>query len=100
TAPTNAHPLPTRRSSDLGWLPSRERGGLLAAELAPDDERLASILGELDQLAERFRSVAHRSVGNMEWRRSFHFPREVMAAEAREIGRASCRERVWMGVGG
>jgi nucleotide-binding universal stress UspA family protein len=38
---------------------------------------------ELDQLAERFRSVAHRTVGNMEWRQSFHFPREVIATEAR-----------------
>jgi nucleotide-binding universal stress UspA family protein len=66
-----------------GWVPSRERGSLLAAELAPDDERLASISGELDQLAERFRSVAHRTVGNMEWRGSFHFPREVIVAEAR-----------------
>ena len=66
-----------------GWVPSRERGGLLAAELTPDDERLASISSELDQLAERFRSVAHRTVGNMEWRGSFHFPREVIVAEAR-----------------
>jgi nucleotide-binding universal stress UspA family protein len=66
-----------------GWLPSRERGGWHAAELAPDDERLNRISVELDQLAERFRSVAHRTVGNIEWRRSFRFPREVIAAEAR-----------------
>jgi nucleotide-binding universal stress UspA family protein len=51
--------------------------------LEPDDERLVSISGKFDQLAERFRSVAHRTVGNMEWRRSFHFPREAIAAEAR-----------------
>ncbi|PWT80108.1 MAG: universal stress protein [Acidobacteria bacterium] len=66
-----------------GWLPSRERGGWFAAGLEPDDQRLVSISGELDQLAERFRSIAHRTVGNMEWRRSLHFPREVIAAEAR-----------------
>jgi nucleotide-binding universal stress UspA family protein len=66
-----------------GWLPSRERGGWLAAESEADDERLARISIELDRLAERFRSVAHRSVSNMEWRRSFHFPREVIATEAR-----------------
>lgn len=66
-----------------GWLPSRERGGWLAAELEPDDDRLGRISVELDRLAERFRSVAHRTVGNMEWRKGFHFPREVIAAEAR-----------------
>ena len=66
-----------------GWLPSRERGGWLAAELASDDERLDRISVELDRLAERFRSVAHRTVGNMEWRKSFHFPREVITTEAR-----------------
>lgn len=66
-----------------GWVPSRERGGSLAADLEPDDDRFVAISGEFDQLAERFRSVAHRIVGNTEWRRSFHFPREVIAAEAR-----------------
>jgi nucleotide-binding universal stress UspA family protein len=66
-----------------GWLPSRERGGWHAAQSAPDDERLNRISVELDQLAERFRSVAHRTLSNTEWRRSFHFPREVIVAEAR-----------------
>jgi nucleotide-binding universal stress UspA family protein len=64
-----------------GWLPSRERW--LAAEFELDDDRLDRILVELDRLAERFRGVAHRTVRNMEWRGSFHFPREVIAAEAR-----------------
>ena len=64
-----------------GWLPSREKW--LAAELELDDDRGDRILVELDRLAERFRGVAHRTVRDMEWRGSFHFPREVIAAEAR-----------------
>jgi nucleotide-binding universal stress UspA family protein len=64
-----------------GWLPSRERW--LAAEFELGDDRLDRISVELDRLAERFRGVAHRTVRNMEWRGSFHFPREVIAAEAR-----------------
>ena len=66
-----------------GWVPGRERGGWFADELERDDERLDRILVELDRLAERFRAVAHRTVHKMEWRGSFHFPREVIAAEAR-----------------
>jgi nucleotide-binding universal stress UspA family protein len=66
-----------------GALPGREAGGWFAGELEPDQPRLDRILGELDRLGERFRAVAHRTVGNMEWRGSFHFPREVLVAEAR-----------------
>ena len=65
-----------------GWLPGRERGWF-AAELEPDDERLDRILVELDGLAEHFRSVAHRTARNVEWRGSYHFPREAIPAEAR-----------------
>ena len=64
-----------------GWLPSRERW--LAAEFELGDDRLDRISVELDRLAERFRGVAHRTVRDMEWRGNFHFPREVIAAEAR-----------------
>jgi nucleotide-binding universal stress UspA family protein len=64
-----------------GWLPGRE--GWFVAELEPDEERLDRILVELDRLAERFRSVAHRNARNVEWRGSYHFPREAIPAEAR-----------------
>ena len=40
-------------------------------------------MAELEKLAERFRNLAGRTVPTMEWRGSFHFPREVIAAEAR-----------------
>jgi hypothetical protein len=66
-----------------GWVPGQESGGWFADELAPDEARLDRILVELDRLAERFRAVAHRTARNTEWRGSFHFPREVIAAEAR-----------------
>ena len=41
------------------------------------------ITGELEKLAERFRSLVRHKVETVEWRASFHFPREVVPAEAR-----------------
>ena len=66
-----------------GWLPGRERGGWFAAELERPGDRLDRISTELEKLAERFRDVAHRTVRVVEWRGRPHFPREVIAAEAR-----------------
>ncbi len=65
-----------------GWVPGREKGGWFAAELERPDERNNRILLELDKLGKRFRNLAGERV-NTEWRESFHFPREVIAAEAR-----------------
>ena len=66
-----------------GWLPGREAGGWFAAELERPEDRIDRILAELDKLAERFRNLAGRAVRTVEWRGSFHFPFEVIAAEAR-----------------
>ena len=41
------------------------------------------MLAELEKLAEHFRNLAGGAVPAVEWRGSFHFPREVIAAEAR-----------------
>jgi nucleotide-binding universal stress UspA family protein len=66
-----------------GWLPGREIGGWFADELEPAKERNDRILLELGKLGEHFRNVASRMVQTMEWRGSFHFPRDVIPAEAR-----------------
>jgi nucleotide-binding universal stress UspA family protein len=66
-----------------GWPPGREEGGWFAVELKRPEERNDRILAELDKLGEHFRDVAHRTLRDVEWRGSFHFPREVIAAEAR-----------------
>lgn len=65
-----------------GWVPGRE-SGWFAEELERDEDRLNRILAELDRLADRFRASVRRTVRNTEWRASFHFPREVIVAEAR-----------------
>ena len=66
-----------------GWPPGREEGGWFAEELKRPEERNDRILAELDKLGEHFRDVAHRKIRDVEWRRSFHFPREVIPTEAR-----------------
>ena len=66
-----------------GWLPGREVGGWFASELERPEDRNDRILAELDKLAERFRNLAGRADQTAEWRGSFHFPREVIVAEAR-----------------
>ena len=66
-----------------GWLPGREIGGWFAAELEPTKERNDRILVELENLGEHFRNLASRTIQIVEWRSSFHFPRDVIPAEAR-----------------
>ena len=66
-----------------GWVPGREKGGWFAAELERPDERTNRILVKLDKLGERFRNLTREKVNSVEWRENFHFPREVIAAEAR-----------------
>ncbi len=66
-----------------GWLPGREIGGWFTAELERPEDRNDRVLAELEKLAERFRNLAGGAVRAVEWRGSFHFPREVIAAEAR-----------------
>ena len=66
-----------------GWLPGRDVGGWFAAELERTEDRNDRILAEMEKLAEGFRNRVGRSVGTVEWRGSFHFPREVIPAEAR-----------------
>jgi len=66
-----------------GWLPGRQVGGLFAAELERPEDRNDRLLAELEKLAERLRNLADRAVRAVEWRGSLHFPREVIAAEAR-----------------
>jgi nucleotide-binding universal stress UspA family protein len=66
-----------------GWLPGREIGGWFAAELEPTEERNDRIMSELGKLGEHFRNLATRTVQTVEWRSSFHFPRDVIPAEAR-----------------
>ena len=65
-----------------GWLPGREAGGWFEYELGRPD-RADRIMGELEKLAEHFRSLVRHKVETVEWRASFHFPREVIPAEAR-----------------
>jgi nucleotide-binding universal stress UspA family protein len=66
-----------------GWVPGREKGGWFSAQLERPDERTNRILVELDKLGEHFRNTARERVNMVEWRQSFHFPREAIAAEAR-----------------
>ena len=66
-----------------GWLPGREAGGWFEYELERPEDRTDRITGELDELAERFRNLVRHKVETVEWRASFHFPREVIPAEAR-----------------
>ena len=66
-----------------GWVPGREVGGWFAAELERPEDRNDRVLAELEKLADRFRNLAGRAVRAVEWRGSVHFPREVIAAEAR-----------------
>ena len=68
-----------------GWLPGRQVGGWFAAELERPEDRIDRIMAELEKLAEHFRNLAGRAVRSMEWRGSFHFPREVIAREARPL---------------
>ena len=67
-----------------GWVPGgREEIGWFAAELERPEERRDRALAELDRLGEHFRNLAHQTVRDVEWRGSFHFPHEVISAEAR-----------------
>lgn len=66
-----------------GWLPGREIGGWFTTELERPEDRNDRVLAELEKLAEHFRDLADGAVPAVEWRGSFHFPREVIAAEAR-----------------
>lgn len=66
-----------------GWVPGREEIGRFAAELERPEERRDRVLAELDRLGEHFRDLAHRTVREVEWRGSFHFPHEVISAQAR-----------------
>ena len=66
-----------------GWLPGREAGGWFEYELERPEDRMDRITAELEKLAEHFRSLVQHKVETVEWRASFHFPREVIPAEAR-----------------
>jgi nucleotide-binding universal stress UspA family protein len=66
-----------------GWLPGREAGGWFEYELERPEDRMDRITAELEKLAEHFRSLVRHKVETVEWRASFHFPREVIPAEAR-----------------
>jgi nucleotide-binding universal stress UspA family protein len=83
-----------------GWLPGREVGGWFAAELERPKDRLDRISVELNRLGDHFRNLAGRTVHAVEWRGTFHFPREVIATEARAadlvvIGSHSVAEDVY-----
>jgi len=83
-----------------GWLPGREVGGWFAAELEPPADGLDRISVELNKLGDHFRNLAGRTLHDVEWRGTFHFPREVIAAEARAadlvvIGSHSVAEDVY-----
>ena len=65
-----------------GWQPGRETAGWFEYELERPD-RADRIMGEVQKLAERFRSLVRHKVETVEWRASFHFPREAIPAEAR-----------------
>ena len=66
-----------------GWVPGREVGGWFAAELERPEQRADRILAEIDKLGARFRDCVGRTVRTVEWRGSFHFPREFIPSEAR-----------------
>ncbi len=83
-----------------GWVPGREVGGWFAAELEPAEDRSDRILAEMEKLGESFRARVGRAVQTVEWRGSFHFPREVIPAEARAadlvvIGSRPIREDIY-----
>jgi nucleotide-binding universal stress UspA family protein len=83
-----------------GWLPGREVGGWFAAELERPEDRIDRISAEVNRLGDRFRNLAGRTVPAVEWRGTFHFPREVIAREARAadlvvIGSHSLAEDVY-----
>ncbi len=83
-----------------GWVPGREVGGWFAAELEPPAARLDRISVELNKLGDHFRTLAGRTIRDVEWRATFHFPREVIATEARAadlvvIGSHSVAEDVY-----
>ncbi len=83
-----------------GWLPGRQVGGWFAAELERPEDRLDRISAEVNRLGDHFRNLAGRTVDALEWRGTFHFPREVIAREARAadlvvIGSHSVAEDVY-----
>jgi hypothetical protein len=65
-----------------GWLPGREVGGWFAAELEQAEDPSDRILAEMGKLGESFRTQVGRTVQTVEWRGSFHLPREVIPTEA------------------
>jgi nucleotide-binding universal stress UspA family protein len=83
-----------------GWLPGREVGGWFAAELEQAEDPSDRILAEMGKLGESFRTQVGRTVQTVEWRGSFHLPREVIPTEARAadlviIGSRPVREDVY-----
>jgi nucleotide-binding universal stress UspA family protein len=83
-----------------GWLPGREAGGWFAAELERAEDRTDRISAEMEKLGESFRTQVGRTVQAVEWRGSFHLPREVIPTEARAadlviIGSRPVREDVY-----
>ena len=66
-----------------GWVPGREVGGWFAAELERPEQRADRILAEIDKLGGHFRDCVGQTVRTVEWRGSFHFPREFIPSEAR-----------------
>jgi nucleotide-binding universal stress UspA family protein len=68
-----------------GWIPGRETGGWFATELERAEDRSDRILAEIAKLGESFRIRVGGAVQTLEWRGSFHFPREVIPAEARAV---------------
>ena len=59
--------------------------GALVRERPKD--RIDRVSAELNRLGDHFRNLAGRTVPTVEWRGTFHFPREVIA---REAGGRSC----------
>ena len=66
-----------------GWLPGREADGWFGAELERAEDRSDRISAEMERLGESFRTRVGQAVQTVEWRGSFHLPREVIPAEAR-----------------
>src|SRR5215470_10640823 len=56
-----------------GWLPGGEAGGWFEYELERPKDRTDRIAGELEKLAEHFRSLVRHKVETVEWRASVHF---------------------------
>ena len=68
-----------------GW-PMRKSGGLEQSdtEYPPREQALqAKVQEQLDALGERFRRSAGENPRGVEWRASYHFPSEFIAAQAR-----------------